>query len=67
MDPHSFYADPDPTVFLKADPCGSGSTALQPNVWFSLLFSAGRKNFAGVYVSDSAPLRNVRNAGNTLK
>ena len=42
MDPHSLYADPDPAVFLNADPdpdpdpggkmnadpCGSGSTAL---------------------------------------
>ena len=38
MDPHSFFADPDPAVFLNADPdpggkmnadpCGSGSTAL---------------------------------------
>ena len=44
MDPHSLYADPDPEVFLNADPdpgqglapggkmnadtCGSGSTAL---------------------------------------
>ena len=32
MDPHSFFADPDPAVFLNADPdpaafkCGSGST-----------------------------------------
>ena len=36
MDPHSFFADPDPVVFLNADPdpgdkmnadpCGSGST-----------------------------------------
>ena len=34
MDPHSFFADPDPAVFLNvvprgrmnADPCGSGSS-----------------------------------------
>ena len=38
VDPHSFYADPDPAVFLNADPdpeskmnadpCGSGSSLI---------------------------------------
>ena len=26
VDPLSFFADPDPAVFLNADPCGSGSS-----------------------------------------
>ena len=31
MDPHSFYADPDPAVFLNADP-DPGLGPAQPNL-----------------------------------
>ena len=28
MDPHSYFADPDPEGKMNAEPCGFGSTAL---------------------------------------
>ena len=36
MDPHSFYADPDPAVFLNADPDPGGKMNADPDPqpWF---------------------------------
>ena len=31
MDPHSFYADPDPAVFLNADPDPGGKMNADPD------------------------------------